>query len=211
MKIPFEPSPFALSIALSLGLLACGGEDIVVNGGGQGTERFGSASKLSAYLDGKTLTMQGASIPSHPNGYDEHVNFGQATQCYHRVTMTPLAGRYHVASELGTLMDAPNPGTRGRCEREAMSAELSFDSTAALIENVRGNGACFDFTITYPGFGQEGRGSISADGATLVLELFFKDQAIGHRCGDGDVGAPTVTLSQAAFTGDARQTYAVTE
>ncbi len=43
-----------------------------------------------------------------------------------------------------------------------MSAELTFDSTAALVENIEGNGECFDFTITYPGFGQEGRGSISA-------------------------------------------------
>jgi hypothetical protein len=200
-----------LSVGFGLGVSACGGEDIVINGGRSNTGKNGNASRISSYLEGKTLTMEGTSIPSHPNGYDEHVNFGQATQCYHKVTMTPLAGRYHVVSELGTLMNAPNPGTRGECERTMMSAELSFDSTAVLVENVRDNGGCFDFTVTYPGFGQEGRGSLSEDGGTLVLELFFKDQATGHRCGDGEVGDPTVTLSQMPFTGDARQTYSVTE
>jgi hypothetical protein len=100
---------------------------------------------------------------------------------------------------------------RGECDRETMAAELTFDSTASLIENVKGNGTCFDFTITYPGFAQEGRGSLSSDGKTLVLELFFKDQAIGHRCADGNPGDATVTLNQMQFTGDARQTYSVSE
>jgi hypothetical protein len=92
-----------------------------------------------------------------------------------------------------------------------MSAELVFDSTAVLLENVKDDGACFDFTVTYPGFGQEGRGSLRDDGMTLVLEIFFKDQAIGHRCADGNVGDPTVVIREAPFAGDAKQTYQVGE
>jgi hypothetical protein len=78
-----------------------------------------------------------------------------------------------------------------------------------LIENVRDNGECFDFTITFPGFGQEGRGKIEEDGSEMTLELFFKDRATGHRCDDGDVGDRTVTASGVAFAGDARQIYAI--
>ena len=192
---------------------ACGGEDLYGYRTGTSTPaetgQFGTPSKIDAYLEGKSLIMEGNSIPSHPNGYDEHTNFGQATQCYKKVTMNPQAGRYTVTSELGTLGGAPNVGDRGTCDRATFSAELEFASTAALVANVRGDGECFDFTITYPGFGQEGRGSLTNAGKTLTLELYFKDQATGHRCADGDVGDATVTLSQNPFGGDARQVYSV--
>jgi hypothetical protein len=92
-----------------------------------------------------------------------------------------------------------------------MSQELTFDSTAVLFENFKNNGACFDMTATYSAFQQEGRGSISADVKTLTLELFFKDQATGHRCADGDVGAPTIKLPGAMFTGNAKQVYTIVE
>jgi hypothetical protein len=197
---------------LSVAASACDGEDIVVNPDKiNETSTFGTSSKITSYLEGKTLTMQGQQIPSHPNGYDEDINFGQATQCYHSVSMSPMAGRFHIVSQLGTLMNAPDPGTRGECDHDTMAAELTFDSTAALVENVRDDGACFDFTITFPGFAQEGRGSLSEDGKTLVFELFFKDQAIGHRCADGDVGSGSITLKQMPFSGDARQTYSISE
>lgn len=199
----------ATMVAAATLTAACSYEDIYQDAQGGSNVRFGSPSRIGAYLDGKTLTMSASAVPSHPNGYDENVNFGQATQCYHQVKMAPLAGRYTVTSQLGTLVGAPNTGDTGSCDRSTMAAELSFDSTAALVDNVKGDGECFDFTITYPGFGQEGRGSLQDGGSTLVLELFFKDTAIGHRCDDGMVGDPTVTLSQAAFTGDARQTYEV--
>lgn len=194
---------------LALTLSACGGEELYVDAPVTTAGRFASPSKLMAFLDGKTLNMSGARIPSHPNGYDEDLNFGQATQCYKQVTMRPGSGRVQVVSELGTLNGAPMAGDRGECDHGSLSAQLTFDSTAVLIENVKEDGSCFDFTITYPGFGQEGRGSVDAEGTTLVLELFFKDQATGHRCAAGEVGAPTVTLSQRMFTGDARQTYTI--
>jgi hypothetical protein len=143
-------------------------------------------------------------IPSHPNGLDEDVDFAQATQCYQKVTMTPLGGRISVESQLGTL-------TQDGCDHERLGGEARFTSTAVLIENVVGEAECFDFTVTYAGFGQEGRGKINADQTELMLEIFFKDNAIGHRCADGGVGDPTVTLNQNMFTGDARQRYAIEE
>lgn len=200
------------SLLWSLALVAaCGGEPISVPASSGATGKFASGLKIMTFLDGKTLTMDGAAIPSHPNGFDENTNFGSATQCYMSVTMRPQAGRIQVVSQLGTVEGAAMTGQTGRCNHEMLSAELTFDSTAVLIENVADNGKCFDFTVTYPGFGQEGRGSISEDGTKLVLELFFKDQAVGHRCAQGEVGAATVTLNQAMFTGRAEQTYTISE
>jgi hypothetical protein len=192
--------------------VACGGEDITAPpGGGGNTQPYSTANKINAHLDGKTMTMEGAALPSHSNGFDENVNFGQATQCYNSVVMRALGGKWTVTSKLGTLNGAPNTGDQGTCDRATVSAELTFDSTAVIVENVQGNGECFDFNITYAGFAQEGRGALSADGKTLRLELFFKDQAIGHRCADGKPGDRTVTLNMNAFTGDAVQVYTITE
>lgn len=204
-----------LAAALSLGAAGCQGDDIYIVTDGQGTVdegdggEFGSASQLEAYLEGKTMVMEGTAIPTHPNGFNEDINFGQATQCYHRVAISPLAGRWTVTSDLGTLSGAGEVGEVGDCDRATASSQLEFVSTAVLLENVRDNGGCFDVTMTFPGFGQEGRGRISPDGQTITMELFFKDQAVGHRCADGDVGEATVTLDSQPFTGNAMQTYVV--
>ncbi|APR75172.1 putative lipoprotein [Minicystis rosea] len=175
--------------------------------GGSASNPYDTADKINTYLDGKTLTMSGADIPTDPNGYNENVNFGQASQCYASVVMTPTAAMWHVDSTLGTLNDAPNTGDKGTCDHGTPGQKLSFDSTAILIENVTAD--CFDFTATYVGFSQEGRGQIAADGKTLKLELFFGGQATGHRCGDGAVGAKTVKIKGADFTGNAVQVYKV--
>lgn len=176
-----------------------------------GEGRWDTPARIAAWLDGKTLTMAGDAIPSHPNGFDEDVNYGQATQCYHEVVIEPLEGRWVTRSQLGTLNGAPEVGDRGECDRGTPGGSLEFASTAVLIEDVRGGGECFDVTVTYPGFGQEGRARIAPDGRTVTMELFFKDQATGHRCADGPVGAPTVVLNGAPFEGDARQVYTVAE
>ncbi len=169
-------------------------------------------SQVLAFLDGHTLVMDPDDVPSHPNGYDANVNFGQATQCIHRVVMTVAAGNFRLVTELGTLRDAPQTEDVGECDRSTPDGQVfSFDSTAARIENVRDDGACFDITLTYAGFGQEGRGGFSDDRSTLFLELFFRDQAVGDRCADGDVGDRTITLNQEPFTGDAVQAYRIEE
>jgi hypothetical protein len=170
---------------------------------------YDTAAKIEAYLEGKTLVMAGENIPTHPNGYNEDINFGTATQCYSKVTMDVNAGIYNVTSELGTLNNAPNEGDEGECDHSAKSGEVSFSSTVAKVENVASDGSCYDFTVTYTGFAQEGRGCITPDGQEVILELFFKDQATGHRCADGAVGSGGITVQGAAFTGDAIQIYEV--
>lgn len=175
-----------------------------------GAKALDSAEAIFAFLDEKALVMGAETVPSHPNGYDENVNFGQATQCIHQVTMAIAARSFQVITLMATLEDAPRPDDVGMCDREKPDGQaLSFNTTAALIENVAADGACFDITLTYAGFGQEGRGAISADRETIWFELFFRDQATGHRCADGAVGDPTVTLNQVPFAGDAVQVYAV--
>lgn len=182
-------------------------------GGTQGEPglNLDTASRVTAWLNEKTLTMEGDRLPSHPNGFDEDTNFGQATQCYQRVVIQPIEGRWITSSQLGTLQDAANVGDVGTCDHDTPGALLEFTSTAVLIENVQGNGECFDITMTYPGFSQEGRGAVVGDGAEVHLEIFFKDQATGHRCADGKPGDDTVTLNGNPFTGDATQVYEVSE
>ncbi len=182
---------------------------------GCGSEGFGSstattAAGINAYLEGKTLLMEGNNIPTDPNGFSEDMNLGPNTQCYHSTQITIGGGTWNVNTELGTLNGAPTLYSTGTCDRTTVSGSpLSFTSTTVLIENVQGNGACFDITVTYTGFSQEGRAAFSTDGKTLTMELFFGGQATGHRCADGAVGAATVTLNGHPFTGNAKQIYVV--
>lgn len=171
--------------------------------------QYNTAARINAYLEGKVLKMEGANIPSHPNGFDEDVNYGQATQCYQSVTMTVGAGNYNVVSVLGTLRNAPNVGNRGECDRNTKLTELTFTSRSVLVENVATDGNCFDVSYDYGTFKQEGRGQVSQDGKTLKVELYFGGQATRHRCADGAVGATGVVLNGAAFTGNAVQTYTI--
>jgi hypothetical protein len=197
--------------AFALALAACSSGDGSSGTGGAATTQTGNpydtADKINNYLNGKKLTMSGTDIPPDPNGYNENVNYGQATQCYSSVVMTPAAAGWHVASTLGTLDNAPNKGDMGMCDTSKPGQMVGFDATTILIANV--GETCFDFTATFVGFSQEGRGSLSTDGRTLELELFFGGQAAGHRCADGAVGAKTVTLMGTAFSGNAVQTYQV--
>ncbi|MBK9519188.1 MAG: hypothetical protein IPO09_17920 [Anaeromyxobacter sp.] len=195
----------AATAAAVLLLAACGGSSDEV------APNVDTPAAIATYLDGKTMTMTGADIPSHPNGFNENQNFGASTQCYVSVGMSVAAGTWSVVSQLGTLSGAPTAGSIGTCDNAAaLGNPLTFSSAAVLIENVAANGTCFDFTITYTGFSQEGRGAFSADRKTLQLELFFGGQATGHRCAGGAVGqAGTVTLNGLAFTGNAVQTYRI--
>lgn len=173
---------------------------------------FNSVAKVESFLEGKTLLMTGDDLCSHPNGFDANANLGQATQCYHSVELSVLAGRWTTRSVLGALEGAADVGDVGTCDTDAEGAPLEFASTAVLIANVAPDGSCFDVTATYPGFGQEGRGRVVDGGATVLLEFYFKDTAVGHRCADGAVGDTTnVRVNDAPFTGDAVQVYTVSE
>jgi hypothetical protein len=190
----------------TLGVVGCGEEPT-----GPGTDtgpKYNTADKISTYLEGKTMVMEGANIPSHPNGFSEDVNYGAATQCYVKVTMTVAGGNYRVISDQGTLRD--NAAGAKECDHAAKSGQTDFTSSGVLIENVREDGSCFDVTYTYPSFKQVGRGQISQDGKTLKLELFFENQATGSRCANGDVGAAGVIVNTVPLaTGAAVQTYTI--
>lgn len=187
-----------------------GVNDAGVADAGSGND-FSTSAKILAYLEGKTMVMTGTDIPSHPNGFNENFNFGANTQCYHKVSIATLASNFQVTSDLGTFNATPDAGIAGMCDRATRSNTVSFTSSAVLIENVSNNGACFDITSTYTGFSQQGRGSISADGKTVTLELFFA--ASGHRCADGAVGATGVQLATSGgpvpFTGNGKQVYRI--
>lgn len=179
-------------------------------GGGSGND-FSTSTLILAHLEGKTMTMEGADIPTHPNGFSENIYFGSSTQCYQKVAIATLAGQFNVTSNLGTLNANADGGAVGMCDRATQSGTASFTSMSVLIENISNNGECFDITATYNGFKQEGRASISADGKVFTMELFFS--ATGHRCADGAVGAATVMLPSMAgpyaFVGDAKQVYRI--
>ncbi len=188
-------------VLCALGFVACGDDTETPNP--PAVPKFDTADNIRNYLEGKKLLMEGSNIPSHPNGYDEDVNYGSATQCYQKVEMVVASNNFQVTSTLGTQ-------EQGMCDHtKAMGTPLTFTSTAVLIENVKADATCFDISITYPSFKQEGRGSLSADGKTLTLEIFFETQASGATCEAGAVGSSTVTLNQEAFTGNAKQVYTV--
>lgn len=207
-----------MTALVTLGMFSCGQATPATDAGtvtDAGTDAgttaldFSTSAKILAHLEGKTMVMTGTDIPSHPNGYNENLNFGASTQCYQKVSIATLAGQFQVTSDLGTLNTIPDAGIVGMCDRTTKSNTVSFSSSAVLIENVSNNGACFDITATYNGFSQQGRAQISADGKTFTMELFFA--ATGHRCADGAVGATGVQLATQAgpvpFTGNGKQIY----
>lgn len=69
--------------------------------------------------------------------------------------------------------------------------------------------SCFDVSVTFNALAWEGRGTFSADGHTLSLELYFRNQASGYRCENGAVGSATVQLNGTPFTGNAVQVFTV--
>lgn len=181
-----------LATALAATLLAaCGSSNDNTNT----TPTLTTAAEIKTYLDGKTWKMTGADIPAFPNGFNANTNYGAATQCYNETVIATNAN-WAVTTKLGTLTGAPTVGSTGTCDKTTVfGSPLTFNSTAILIENVSGNGDCFDVTATYATFAQAGRGKFSADGKTMTLELYFATQATKNRCADGAVGSATVTLN----------------
>lgn len=199
-------------VLCALGFVACGDDDVTPPG--PVVPKFDTESNIRTWLEGKKLLMEGANIPSHPNGIDEDVNAGQATQCYTKVEMAVASNNFQVTSTLGTLRNAPTVGSKGECDHATVNGSpLNFTSTVSLIENVKADASCFDITITYTGFKQVGRGKLSADGKTLTLELFFEGAASGANCAAGAVGSGGIMLNTpngpVSFTGNAQQVYTV--
>lgn len=170
---------------------------------------FNSIASTKAYFDGKTVVMEGDDIPAAPLGFDENVNLGSSTQCFHRITALLTPGpAFARTSELGTLEGAPSLGSLGACDRNHASGTIiTFETTSVLIENVANDGSCFDITLTFEHFAEQGRGHISADGTLLSLELYVLGQASGHSCAHGAVGSSGVLINGKPFDGDAVQRF----
>jgi len=176
------------------------GDDEAADMGGEGEgegEAFENSAAIEGYLEGKALVMTGEDIPTDPNGFNENLDLGPNTQCYNRVEMTLGGGSFSLNTTVGTLEG-------DMCNREAANGDLMFATTTHIIN---GTGECFDIDLTFAGFGQEGRGTLTAD--ALSLELFFMGQAANHRCADGAVGSGGVVISGNPFEGDAVQVFRV--
>jgi hypothetical protein len=189
----------------SLCLAACGGDDGTTPEPTQPV--YNTVQAINAALEGKTFVMQGANIPPFPLGLNEDQNWLGATQCYNKVTLKVANGLPTVDSSMGTLENASTQGAVGTCNHDVVSGPQHFVATNALIQNVAADGSCFDVTYTYNGFGQEGRGKLSADGKTLTLEIFFSSKATNHRCANGPVGSAGVMVNGAPLAGNAQQVY----
>lgn len=202
-----------MTAAVALFVAACGGTTTVDAG-----LPYDTSAKILDYLEGKTMTMQGDDIPTDPNGFNENVNYGASTQCYHSTKITTTGANFAVSTVLGQLNSLDGGAVAlfgvGKCDRTAMGNTVAFTSNTLVVDKVQGNAACFDILATYTGFAQEGRGSIAADGKTVTLELFFKDKTIGHSCADGAVGSNTVKFASAdggttPFAGKGLQVYRI--
>lgn len=195
-------------VLCSLGFVGCG--DDTEEPPPPTVPKFDTADNIRNYFDGKKMLMEGASIPTHPNGFDENLDLGPNSQCYNKVEMTVSGGQFTVNSTAGTLNNV-NPTTKvGTCDNAtAKGTPLSFSTNAVLIDKVKADATCFDVLFTYTSFKQQGRGSLSADGKTLSLELFFENQAVGATCDSGAVGSGGITHLGKPFTGSAVQVYTV--
>ncbi|MDY7226368.1 hypothetical protein [Hyalangium rubrum] len=195
-------------VLCSLGIVGCGGDDNTNKP--PVVPKFNTSDNIRNYLEGKKMLMDGTNIPTHPNGFDENLDLGPNSQCYNKVEMVVGAGAFQVSSTAGSLKDV-NPTTKvGTCDNsQANGAPQVFTTNAVLIDKVKEDASCFDVLFTYTSFKQQGRGSLSADGKTLSLELFFEGRATGATCEAGGVGSGNIVHLGQPFTGNAVQVYTV--
>ncbi|RKH30286.1 hypothetical protein D7Y13_26650 [Corallococcus praedator] len=172
--------------------------------------KLDSQSNILAFLEGKTLVMEGDNIPSHPLSLDEDINWGSASQCFQKVTIGVGGNNFHVNSVPGTIRESSGVGQPGStCDHAAAQNALVFDSKAVTLSNIAADGSCFEVLVDYGSFKQEGRARFSEDTKKLSMELYFEAKATGWHCADGAVGAKTVSASGQPFTGNAVQVYEI--
>jgi hypothetical protein len=197
---------------------ATGGGTAGGMGGGMALQ-LDTPQRILNFLEGKTLTMEGMNIPTHPNGFNENVNFGANSQCYQKTVIRVMNGEFQVTSTPATINSLDGGtlmlGQLGRCDRTMRGPmDLSFSSMGVTLANVQGNATCFDVDVNYGTFRQEGRATINAAGTEIVMELFFQNGAVNHRCTNGAVGSGGVVQvvmgNMIPFTGNAQQKYVIT-
>src|SRR5688572_28817469 len=89
----------AIAVSMTAGVIGCNPGDLYVYRDGRRPpgemppggdtpamqrEPLATAAQIFVFLQSSTWRMEADTIPSHPNGYDENINYGQATQCLHR-------------------------------------------------------------------------------------------------------------------------------
>lgn len=220
---------FSAALVVTLFTVGCGGGVTPTNDGGTVTDggttapKLDTAARIDAFLEGKTLTMSGANIPSHPNGFNENQNFAASSQCYKDTVIKVAGSNYTVTANLGTIraLDGGTPASLeiGVCDHTTGGVFGPTTSTLVSYSNVKGNADCFDVDVTYNAYGQEGRAQI-VDGGIVKMELFFKSSFVNNRCADGNVGSGVKRATKladggvgepAAFTGNAVQTYVISQ
>jgi hypothetical protein len=174
---------------------------------------------INAYLAGKTMVENGADLPHDPDGRNENTITAGEFHCWNKSTIQiSPSGEWQNTVLLGTETKTGDSGDSGTCETASVfGAPIPFTAPAASIINVQGNATCFDIDVPYtfkgsvtPSPENSGRGSISADGKTVSLEVYFTAQRPpGDSCADGPVGSPGVTIGGVAFTGNAVQVYRI--
>jgi hypothetical protein len=168
---------------------------------------FSTGRKILNYLEGKTLVMAGRDIPECPFGISEAVDLGVSTQCYRAITIRVANGAFASTVEGGALATLPDGGLG--CDHTATTSTSNFTSMSVLIDNVVDNGACFDVTLDFGAFGEEGRGRIAPDGTSVTLELYFRRKASQHRCEDGAVGSQVNLIIGSPGTGAGKVAHPV--
>jgi hypothetical protein len=215
---------YAALIAVTLFTVACGGSTTTTTDGGNVVVDAGvkldTQDHILTYLTGKTIVMEGANIPSDPNGYNANVYYGAGSQCYKKVNLTFSATGTEVTAQLGAVKPtdggvfvAADVGKTGVCDTSSTTPYDSMPSSTLTLTNIKNNGECFDFNVSYTSLAQTGRGSLV--GQTLKLELFVGNAGTvaytGINCADGNPGAATVKKAGNAYTGNAVQTYVVSQ
>jgi hypothetical protein len=199
----------ALVLAAALGCAACSGGG--ARDAGAGLD-LSSASQILGQLAGNTWVMAGADLPPYPNGVNQDLDLGANSECFVSSTLTLDGGVLVNQLELGLVAPVPDAGIT-RCDHTTSTGTMTLTSSSLRLDNVAADGTCFDLTIGYGRFGEEGRGQMSPDGQTVTLELYFSGWATRDRCQDGPVGDGGVQLIIAGklvpVLGDARQVYRV--
>jgi hypothetical protein len=161
------------------------------------------------------MIMEAANIPAYPNGFNENLDLGAYTQCYHKVTIATLSGAFTVTTEMGQFNKA-DAGIVGMCDHSIKSAALTPVVTQGIIiQNIANNGECFDLDVSYGSYSQVGRGKISADGKTFTMELYLPTAKVSaNRCADGAVGSKakqtvgaTTPPTVVDYTNNSQQVY----
>lgn len=199
---------FRLGLGLAVALCACPPMEPTVDAGPEADAEaevdggpevdagpkldLATGRKILAFLGGKTLVLSGTDLPPFPFGIAESAALGANTQCYRAITTRVANGAFETTVEAGALVGASDGGSR--CDHTTTTATSKYTSTSVLVDNVADNAGCFDLTVDYGAFGEEGRGRLAPDGTWIALELYFTGKAARHRCEDGAVGAGSVEL-----------------